>query len=87
MDPIVVLAAVLAAVASLGTILWVAVTSKRSLADAYVAGRRAALKDARHLVRERAALATELAPTGQLLYGLVRAQMADQIESDLQELA
>lgn len=61
--------------------------SKLGIRDAYAAGRRAAFRDARRLVRERAALATELAPTGQLMYGLVRAQMADQIEADLQELA
>lgn len=51
----------------------------------YEAGFIAGLRRARAMVRDRAAIAVELAPRGQSPYGMIRAQMAHQIEGDLDE--
>ncbi len=50
---------------------------------AYVAGRRQGLREAAAIARTRSEVAVQLAPAGRMMAGIVRAQMADQIEEDL----
>lgn len=52
---------------------------------AYAAGLIAGLRQARELVRDRASVAIELMPAGQLQLAWIRVQMAHQIEADLDE--
>lgn len=60
-----------------------AVTVRRLPAAAYIEGRRRGLLDAAHVCKVRAETAMELAPEGYLGLGIVRAQVADNIRSEL----
>jgi hypothetical protein len=49
----------------------------------YIEGRRSGLKDAIKLARERGDVALYLAPAGEMRTGLIRAQIAHNIELEL----
>lgn len=65
------------------TIVLIAAGARKASQLAFTAGRRQGLKEAAAIARTRSEIAVQMAPSGLLMSGIVRAQMADQIEEDL----
>lgn len=69
-------------VALIGTFTWFAVSSDDARA-AYIEGKRAGLKRAAEIARERGNIAIQVAPEGGLGVGVIRGQMAHAIELEI----
>lgn len=67
-----------------GVVIAAGIRGKRLAEASYYQGFREGLEHAVDLVKIRASIARELAPAGEMPYAMIRAQMADQIEFDLE---
>jgi hypothetical protein len=76
----------ISSVAAVIVMFGILVSQRHLLRACYADGYRDGLKIARDVVRDRAHIAATLAREGELPYGMVRTQMAHQIEDALDEL-
>lgn len=60
--------------------------SKDTIKNAYLQGRRDALKDAVHMAKDKADVAVYMSPEGDLQLGMTRAQVAFSIEMELRQM-